>query len=107
MNVDVKPFDDVRVRQAFRLLVNRPEMIAQGADGLQWLGNDMYGPFDAGYPKDLPQREQDLEQAMSLLKQAGQENMTVKLMTSPPRSATTPPPLRRSSRSRRRPPASR
>ena len=82
MNVEVKPFDDVRVRQAFRLLVNRPEMIAQGADGLQWLGNDMYGPFDAGYPKDLPQREQDIEQAMSLLKQAGQENMTVKLVTS-------------------------
>ncbi len=82
MNVDVKPFDDVRVRQAFRLIVDRPQMIAQGADGLQWLGNDMYGPFDPGYPKDLPQREQDLEQAMSLLKQAGQENMTVKLVTS-------------------------
>jgi peptide/nickel transport system substrate-binding protein len=82
MNVQVKPFDDVRVRQAFRLIVNRPEMITQAADGLQWLGNDMYGPYDPGYPKDLPQREQDLEQAMSLLKQAGQEGMTVKLVTS-------------------------
>ena len=82
MNVQVKPFDDVRVRQAFRLIVDRPQMIAQGADGLQWLGNDMYAPFDPGYPKDLPQREQDLEQAKSLLKQAGQESMTVKLVTS-------------------------
>ncbi|HET6494423.1 MAG TPA: ABC transporter substrate-binding protein, partial [Thermoleophilia bacterium] len=44
MNCSVKPFSDVRVRQAFRLIVDREQMIAQAADGLQWLGNDMYGP---------------------------------------------------------------
>jgi len=82
MNVKVKPFDDVRVRQAFRLIVDRPQMMAQGSDGLQWLGNDMYAPFDPGYPKDLPQRVQDIEQAKSLLQQAGQAGMTVKLVTS-------------------------
>jgi len=43
----------------------------------------MYAPFDPGYPSDLPQREQDLEQAKSLLKQAGYDNnLTVKLTTS-------------------------
>ena len=58
-------------------------MIAQAADGLQWLGNDMYAPFDPGYPKDLPQRAQDLEQAKSLLKQAGYDNsLSIKLTTS-------------------------
>jgi len=82
MNCDVKPFSDVRVRQAFRLIVDRPQMMAQGADGLQWLGNDMYGPFDPGYPADLPQRAQDLEQAKSLLKQAGYADLSVKLVTS-------------------------
>jgi peptide/nickel transport system substrate-binding protein len=82
MNCSVKPFSDVRVRQAFRLMVDRPQLIAQGADGLQWLGNDMYGPYDPGYPKDLAQREQDLEQAKSLLKEAGYEGLTVKLVTS-------------------------
>jgi peptide/nickel transport system substrate-binding protein len=82
MNCDVKPFSDVRVRQAFRLMVDREQMIAQGADGLQWLGNDMYAPFDPGYPKDLPQRAQDLEQAKSLLKQAGYADLSVKLVTS-------------------------
>ena len=30
--------------------------------------------YDPGYPKDVPQREQDLEQAKSLLKQAGYDN---------------------------------
>jgi peptide/nickel transport system substrate-binding protein len=83
MNCSVKPFDDVRVRQAFRLIVDRPQMIAQAADGLQWVGNDMYAPYDLGYPKDLAQRAQDLEQAKSLLKQAGYDNnLTVKLTTS-------------------------
>ena len=47
------------------------------------LANDMYSPFDAGYPSELPQREQDLDQAKSLLKQAGYDNnLTVELVTS-------------------------
>jgi peptide/nickel transport system substrate-binding protein len=82
MRIDAEPFTDVRVRQAFRLIVDRAQMISQAYDELGWLGNDMYAPFDPGYPKDLPQREQDLEQAKSLLKQAGQENMAIDLNTS-------------------------
>ena len=83
MHTKKKPFSDVRVRQAFRLIVDRPQMIAQAANGLQWVGNDMYAPFDPGYPSDLPQREQDLEQARSLLKSAGYDNdLTVTLTTS-------------------------
>ena len=83
MRIDQKPFDDVRVRQAFRLIVNREEMIAQALAGYGWVGNDMYAPFDPGTPKDLPQREQDLEQAKSLLKQAGYDNnLAVELITS-------------------------
>ena len=35
------------------------------------------------YAKDLPQREQDLEQAKSLLKQAGREGLSVELVTAP------------------------
>ncbi len=82
MNVLTKPFDDVRVRQAMRLIADRQQIIDQAEDGMAVIGNDMYGRFDPGYPKDLPQRQQDLEQAKSLLKQAGQEGMTVKLTTS-------------------------
>ena len=74
MAIDLKPFDDVRVRQAFRLIVDRQAMIDQALAGYGWVGNDMFSPFDPAYPKDLPQREQDLEQARSLLKQAGYDN---------------------------------
>ena len=82
MRIDVKPFDDVRVRQAFRLIVDRQQMIDQAYSGLGAVGNDMYGRYDAGTP-DLPQRAQDIEQAKSLLKQAGYDNnLTVELVTS-------------------------
>jgi peptide/nickel transport system substrate-binding protein len=80
MRVDKKPFNDVNVRQAMRLIVDRQQMIDQATGGFSWLGNDMQAPFDPGYPKDVPQRVQDLEQAKSLLKQAGYENdLTVTL----------------------------
>ncbi len=90
MNVQTKPFDDVRVRQAMRLIADRQQIIDQGEDGMAVVGNDMYGRYDPGYPKDLPQRVQDLEQAKSLLKQAGQEGMTVKLVTSTSCASTAP-----------------
>jgi peptide/nickel transport system substrate-binding protein len=83
MQTQQKPFDDARVRQAFRLIAGRPEIITNALNEFGWLGNDMYGPYDAGYPKDIAQRTQDLEQAKSLLKQAGYEgNLSVELATS-------------------------
>ena len=82
MRVDVKPFDDVRVRQAFRLIADREQLITQAYDGLGWLGNDMYAVYDPGYPSSLAQRAQDIAQAKSLLQQAGQSNLTVELVCS-------------------------
>ena len=82
MRVDAAPFSDVRVRQALRLIVDRQQMIDQALNGFGILGNDMYSPFDPAYAKDLPQRVQDIDQAKSLLKQAGQENLDVELVTS-------------------------
>lgn len=82
MATDQKPLDDVRVRQAMRLIIDRPQMLEQAYSGYGRVGNDMYSPFDPGYPNDLPQRQQDLEQAKSLLKQAGQEGLSITLNTS-------------------------
>src|SRR4051812_49458520 len=83
MRIDASPFDDNRVRQAFRLMVDRDQMVAQVLSGQGRVANDLYAPYDPVYAKDLPQRKQDLEQAKSLLKQAGRENLNVELVTAP------------------------
>lgn len=82
MRVDQPPFDDVRVRQAFRLIVDRQQMIDQVLGGHGVIGNDMYAPFDACFPTDIPQREQDIAEAKRLLAEAGQSNLSVDLITS-------------------------
>ena len=43
MRVDQKPFDDVRVRQALRLMVDRKEMLDQVFGGQGQVGNDVFG----------------------------------------------------------------
>ena len=71
MHIDVKPFDDVRVRQAMRLIIDRQQMLDLVFKGNGTIGNDMYSRWDPAYAHTSPQREQDIEQAKSLLKQAG------------------------------------
>jgi peptide/nickel transport system substrate-binding protein len=81
MAIDMPPFDDVRVRQAFRLIADREAMIEQILSGYGTLANDLYSPFDEGYNDSLPQRTQDIDKAKSLLKAAGKDGMTVDLHT--------------------------
>jgi peptide/nickel transport system substrate-binding protein len=81
MAVDMPPFNDNRVRQAMRLIVDRQAMIEQVASGYGFVANDVYSPFDEGYDSSLPQRQQDIPQAKSLLKAAGQDGMTIDLHT--------------------------
>jgi peptide/nickel transport system substrate-binding protein len=83
MRVDQEPFKEVRVRQAMRLLVDREQMIEQVLSGQGRVANDLYSPYDPAYNDDLPQRRQDLDQAKSLLRQAGQSDLRVELVTSP------------------------
>lgn len=83
MRVDRPPFDDVRVRQALRLVVDREQMIRQVLGGHGTLGNDLYGRFDPLYNTSLPQRRRDVDKARRLLREAGKENLTVELATSP------------------------
>ena len=83
MRVDQEPFKDVRVRQAMRLLVDREQMIEQVLSGQGRVANDLYSPYDPAYNSDLPQRRQDLDQAKSLLRRAGQSDLSVELVTSP------------------------
>jgi peptide/nickel transport system substrate-binding protein len=82
MRVDMAPFDDVRVRQALRLLVDRPQLIDSGLDGYGVVASDVFSPYDPDFDKSLF-READIPQAKALLKQAGHENLTVTLTTAP------------------------
>ena len=82
MRVDKPPFNDVRVRQAFRLVVDRPQFIETTLDGFGWLAADVTSPYDPDYDHSL-HREQDIAQARSLLKKAGYDNdLNVTLDTS-------------------------
>ncbi|WP_125611573.1 ABC transporter substrate-binding protein [Specibacter cremeus] len=83
MRVDQPPFDDPKVRQAFRLIVDRKQMVDQVLGGHGTIGNDMYAPLDACYPTSVPQRTQDIAKAKELLAEAGKSNLTVDLVTSP------------------------
>lgn len=83
MRVDRAPFDDPKVRQAFRLVVDREQMIEQVLSGFGTLGNDMFGPLSENYP-DFPQRTQDIPRAKELLAEAGYpDGLEVELVTAP------------------------
>lgn len=82
MRVDQSPFNDVRVRQAMRLLVNRPQLIDSALDSYGTAASDVFSPYDADFDSSLV-RQQDIPQAKFLLKKAGKENLKVTLVTSP------------------------
>jgi peptide/nickel transport system substrate-binding protein len=81
MAIDMAPFTDVRVRQAFRLIVDRQAFVTQVLSGHGRVANDLYSPFDACFASDLAQRHQDLGKAKSLLSQAGLSGATFDLHT--------------------------
>lgn len=83
MAIDMAPFTDVRVRQAFKLIADRPQIVAQALSGHGVVANDLYARFDPDYASDLAQRHQDLEMAKSLLRAAGQDGLTIDLHTTP------------------------
>jgi peptide/nickel transport system substrate-binding protein len=81
MHVQKPPFDDVNVRQALRMVVDRKQMRDAVFAGHGAIGNDVYGIWSEDYDHSLPQREQDFEQAKSLLAKAGKSNLSVELIT--------------------------
>ena len=81
MRVDQKPFTDNRVREAFRLIADRPGIVEQAYNGNASIGNDMPSHGDPSYPMGLPQRQQDIAKAKSLLKAAGQSDLRLTMTT--------------------------
>ena len=89
LNVQTPPFTDVRVRQAFKLIIDRNQMLELVFEGKGLIGNDIFSIWDPVYDHSIPQRVQDLDQAKHLLKQAGHEGLNVQLVTAPVAQGTT------------------
>ncbi len=81
MRVDQAPFNDVNVRQALRLLVDRQQLIESALNGYGVVASDVFAPYDPDFDSSL-HRQQDIPQAKFLLKKAGMDNLTVTLTTS-------------------------
>jgi peptide/nickel transport system substrate-binding protein len=76
MRVDKGPFADNRVREGFKLLVNRQQMIESSFAGFGEVDADLIGvPRVPYYASDLS-RHQDVEKAKSLFKAAGAAGQT-------------------------------
>jgi peptide/nickel transport system substrate-binding protein len=83
MRTDRPPFDNVNVRQAIKYIVNRPQMLNIAIEGFGAIANDLVGAGLQYYNTELPQREQDIEKAKSLLRAAGHSSLSLKLYISP------------------------
>jgi peptide/nickel transport system substrate-binding protein len=85
MRMDVAPFKDPRVRKAIMLLADRQQIVDQAFSGERFatIANDLPSKQDPLYASGIAQRTQDIEQAKSLLKQAGQSDLRVELAVSP------------------------
>lgn len=82
MRVDIAPFNDVRVRQAMRYIVDREQMRQLVFGGYGLIGNDLYAINDPDHDHSIAQRVQDIGKAKSLLASAGRSGLQVQLTTS-------------------------
>ncbi|MBT0774010.1 ABC transporter substrate-binding protein [Kineosporia sp. J2-2] len=83
MNTAAEPFDDERVREAFKLAVDRQKILQNVYYGRAFIGNDVPGLGFAHYDDDLGQRTYDPERARKLLQEAGAEDVQVELTAGP------------------------
>lgn len=82
MATTLAPFQDVRVRQAMRLIAGRPQLVAQAQLNYGAIANDLFGQGHPNYDTGLTQRTEDIAKAKSLLKAAGKSDLVVTLYSS-------------------------
>ncbi|MFN3600549.1 MAG: ABC transporter substrate-binding protein [Dietzia sp.] len=77
LNTRVAPFDDERVRTAFKLLVDRQSLVGTVLGTGAVVGEDVLGKGIGGYPEDLPEVTRDVDRARALLDEAGVDEVTL------------------------------
>jgi peptide/nickel transport system substrate-binding protein len=82
LSANKTPFTDIRVREAFRYLIDRKGLLAAALLGEGSIGNDV--PLLASDPMvpNLEQNDQDLPRAKALLDSAGVKDLSLTLWTS-------------------------
>ncbi len=70
MRTDVAPFNDVRLRRALRLVIDRQAVLNSVYNGNATLASDLYGRYDPDFDKSL-NRERDVAKAKALIEEAG------------------------------------
>src|SRR5437899_283449 len=72
---------DPRVREAFELALDRDGIVQVAMDGEADIGNQWVAPTNPFYAKNVPIPKRDVARAKALLKEAGNPNPEVTLMT--------------------------
>lgn len=75
------PFEDQRVREAFRLMIDRQAVVDYVYGGEATIANDLFNPYDLAFNSDIPQREHDPDRAKALLAAAGVSSLSLPLAT--------------------------
>ena len=90
MNTTKAPYNDPRVREAMKLLIDREKAVKVALGGFGTVGNDLFARYDELYNSSIPQRTYDPAKAKQLLSAAGQLGTTFELATSEAESDFVP-----------------
>jgi peptide/nickel transport system substrate-binding protein len=82
LNLRRPPFDDPRVREAFKLAIDRRTLVETVLAGFGEPGNDVWGASFDGFNADLEPRPHDPKRARALLREAGVQRLRTTLKAS-------------------------
>lgn len=79
--VDLKPFNNPKVLEALKLVVDRQQIVDNAFGGHGKIANDYLGNNTACPGPDVAQRKQNIEKARQLLSEAGASDLKIELVT--------------------------